>query len=90
MQAEHSQEDKPLPKSGAERIAKHRRRKQQLDLQIAYGVAKLVNGRGVGDQKKALIALLEKVAADTSVPDDILSTLDEAIDKLNARSAFTY
>lgn len=71
-------------------MRKHRHRKQQLDLQIAYGIAKLVNGRGAGDQKKALIALLEKVAADTSVPDDMLSAIDEAIDKLKVRSSLTF
>lgn len=84
------QEDKRRPTTGAERVAKHRRRKQQMDLQVAFGIAKLVNGKGVGDQKRALVALLEKVATDTDVPDDILSTLDEAIDKLKTRSFVSF
>ena len=48
------------PKSGAERVRKHRKRRQQLDMQVAYGVAKLVTGQGAGDQAKAILVLLEK------------------------------
>lgn len=76
------------PKSGAERVRKHRKRRQQLDMQVAYGVAKLVTGQGAGDQAKAILVLLEKAAGGRSVPDDVRSVLDEAIDKLKSRSRY--
>jgi hypothetical protein len=79
---------RPTPKSGAERVRKHRKRKQQLELQIAFGIAKAVIGRGVGEQRKALLALLEKAARSGSVPDDVLSAIDEAIDKLKSRQMY--
>lgn len=78
--------DPPIP--GAERVRKHRKRKQQLELQIAFGIAKAVIGRGVGEQRKALLSVLEKAAKGRSVPDDILSALDEAIDKLKSRRMY--
>jgi hypothetical protein len=78
----------PAPKTGAERVRKYRKRRQQLDVQVAYGIAKLVTGRGVGEQKGALLSALERVAATKGLPDDIVSTLDEAIDKLKSRSLY--
>ncbi|WP_327211395.1 hypothetical protein [Rhizobium leguminosarum] len=73
------------PKSGAERVAKHRRRKKQTELQIIHGLAKLVLGRDLGDQRLAMLSLLEKAARDTTIPPDVLDVLDLAVDKLKAR-----
>jgi hypothetical protein len=42
----------------------------------------------VGEQRKALLALLEKAARSGSVPDDVLSAIDEAIDKLKSRQMY--
>ncbi len=75
-------------KTGAERVRKHRMRRQQLDLQVAYGVAKLVTGQGAGDQARAILMLLEKAAGGRTVPDDMRSVIDEAIDKLKSRSRY--
>lgn len=75
-------------KTSAERVRKHRKRRQQLDLQVAYGIAKLVTGQGAGDQANAILMLLEKAAGGRSVPDDVRSVLDEAIDKLKSRSRY--
>lgn len=76
------------PKSGAERVRKHRKRRRQLEMQVAYGVAKLVTGQGAGDQAKAILVLLEKAAGGRSVPDDVRCVLDDAIDKLKSRSRY--
>jgi hypothetical protein len=73
-------------KSGAERVAKHRRRKKQAELQIIHGLAKLVLGRELGDQRRAMLSLLEKAARDTSIPSDVLDVLDLAVDRLKART----
>lgn len=77
--------EKPTRKSSAERVRKHRQRRQKLDVQIAVGIAKLVIGRGAGDQSKALLTVLEKAARSRDVPDDHLTSLYEAIDKLKSR-----
>lgn len=79
---------RPAPKTGAERVRKHRKRKQQLEMQIAYGIAKVVTGRGAGEQRKALLSLLERAAKGGAVPDDVLSVIDEAIDKLKSRQMY--
>lgn len=83
----HTREDftELQPKSGAERVAKHRRRKKQTELQIVHGLAKLVLGRDLGDQRLAMLAMLEKASKDTSMPSDILDAVDLAVDRLKAR-----
>jgi hypothetical protein len=72
-------------KSGAERVAKHRRRKRQAEVQVVLGLAKLVLGRDLGDQRMALLSMLEKAAEDTRLPPDVTETLDLAVDKLKAK-----
>jgi hypothetical protein len=86
--ADRAPQPADAPKSGAERVRKHRKRRQQLDMQVAYGIAKLVTGQGAGDQAKAILLLLEKAASGRTVPDDMRSVLDEAIDKLKSRSRY--
>ncbi len=78
----------PPAKTGAERVRKYRKRRQQLDLQVAYGIAKLVTGQGAGDQANAILMLLEKAAGGRKVPEDMRSVMDEAIDKLKSRSRY--
>lgn len=72
-------------KTGAERVAKHRRRKKQTETLVVQGLAKLVLGRDLGDERMALLALLEKAAKDTSLPSDVLDVLDLAVDRLKSR-----
>lgn len=72
-------------KTGAERVAKHRRRKKQTEQQVVKGLAKLVLGRELGDERLALLSVLEKAAKDTSLPSDLLDVLDLAVDRLKAR-----
>lgn len=79
---------KPKRKSSAERVRKHRKRQQKLDLQVAVGIAKIVTGKGAGDQRKALLSVIEKAARGSDLPDDVVSMFDEAIDKLKSRSIY--
>jgi len=88
MDSESEEIRKAARKSSAERVRKHRRRQRKLELQVAVGIAKIVTGKGAGDQRKALLAVLEKAAKDSDLPNDQLSVLDEAIDKLKARSVY--
>lgn len=76
------------PKTGAERVRKHRRRQRMLMQQTAFGVAKLVLGRGAGEQKRAVAAFLEKAAEDPDLPEDIVAAIEDALHKLKQRSAY--
>lgn len=78
------------PKTVAERVAKHRRRKKQAELQIVHGLAKLVLGRELGDERMAVLSMLEKAARDTRLPSDVLDTLDLAVDRLKARGRIRF
>ena len=75
----------PARSAGAERVRRHRRRRQKIEQQIAFGIAKIVTGRGAGEQRKALLGVLEKASRDKNLPHDIMTVIDEAIDKLSAR-----
>lgn len=79
---------RPSPKSVAERVRKHRLRKQRQELQIALGIAKLATGNSAGDQSKTLASLLEKAAKTPDLQDDQLSLLDNAIDRLRQRPRY--
>ena len=59
MDSESEEIRKPARKSSAERVRKHRRRQRKLELQVAVGIAKIVTGKGAGDQRKALLAVLD-------------------------------
>lgn len=78
------------PKTVAERVAKHRRRKKQAELQIVHALAKLVLGRELGDQRLAVLSMLEKAARNTNLPSDILDTLDLAVDRLKAKGRIRF
>jgi hypothetical protein len=88
MDSKDTDNETPKLKSSAERVRKHRKRQRQLELQVAYGIAKIVTGKGAGDQANAVAAHLEKIAAESSLPNDIRETLDEAIDKLRSRRRY--
>ena len=75
-------------KTGAERVRKHRVRQRMLAQQAAFGIAKLVLGKGAGEQRRAVALFLEKAADDADLPEDIQAALDEAIHRLKARSAY--
>jgi hypothetical protein len=72
------------PKTGAERVRLHRERRRNRDLQLAVGVAKLVLGQGVGEQRKVLIDVLQKTANSPDIADDYRRIIDRAVDSLTS------
>ena len=73
------------PKSGADRTRLHRIREKQKQVQIAVGVSKLVLGQGTGEQRRAIIELLEKVSSEKDLDERYAQILDRAIDSLNSQ-----
>lgn len=70
--------------SGAVRAKRHRERKRNREVQVAVGIAKLVLGQGAGEQRRAIIEVLEKVTAAGDIPGEYARTLDRAIDNLTS------
>ncbi len=70
--------------SGAVRARLHRERKKNREIQIAVGIAKLVLGQGAGEQRRAIIEVLEKANGNGGLPGEYARTLDRAIDNLTS------
>jgi hypothetical protein len=70
--------------SGATRAKLHRERKRNREVQVAVGIAKLVLGQGAGEQRRAIIEVLEKANAADGIPGEYARTLDRAIDNLTS------
>lgn len=70
--------------SGAVRAKLHRERKKNREVQVAVGIAKLVLGQGAGEQRRAIIEVLEKANAAEDLPGEYARTLDRAIDNLTS------
>lgn len=70
--------------SGAVRAKRHRDRKKNREVQIAVGIAKLVLGQGAGEQRRAIIEVLEKATTADGIPGEYARTLDRAIDNLTS------
>jgi hypothetical protein len=70
--------------SGATRAKLHRERKRNREVQVAVGIAKLVLGQGAGEQRRAIIEVLEKANAADGIPGEYSRTLDRAIDNLTS------
>ena len=82
-----SDQEQPV-KSGAERARLHRERKRTREIQAAVGVAKLVLGQGVGEQKRVIMEMLERAAEAGDLPGDYANLLDRAIGSLASRRLF--
>jgi hypothetical protein len=72
--------------SGATRAKLHRDRKKSREVQVAVGIAKLVLGHGAGEQRRAIIEVLEKANSAEDIPGEYARTLDRAIDSLTSSS----
>ena len=70
--------------SGAVRAKLHRERKRNREVQVAVGIAKLVLGQSAGEQRRAIIEVLEKATERGELPGDYARTLDRAIDNLTS------
>ena len=71
------------PKSLAERSRTHRDRKKGNDIQMAVGIAKLVMGQGPGEQRRVLMAFLEKAAAQ-DMPGEYSVLIERAVKSLSS------
>jgi len=71
--------------SGALRAKRHRDRKRARELQVAVGIARLVLGQSAGEQRRAILELLERAGADGDLPPDYARVLEKAIDSLIAQ-----
>lgn len=72
------------PKSGADRVRKHRARKKQLETQVVIGVAKLVLGQGAGEQKRAIATFMEKALSDENLDEEYARIIARAMDSINS------
>lgn len=70
--------------SGALRAKLHRERKKSREVQVAVGIAKLVLGQSAGEQRRAIIEVLEKATENDDLPGDYISAIDRAIDNLTS------
>ena len=75
---------KGAPKSGADRVRKHRSRKKQLETQVVIGVAKLVLGQGAGEQKRAISTFMEKALSDENLDEEYARIIERALDSINS------
>lgn len=75
-------------KSGADRARLHRERKKVRETQVAVGVAKLVLGQGPGEQRNAIMELLERSCEIEDMPDEYRRSIERALERLSARRSF--
>lgn len=73
------------PATGSERVAKHRLRERERDLQIALAAGRMVLGKDVGDATRALAAFLKKQSKRDDLPEDYSELLVDAAEKLARR-----
>lgn len=81
--AEPRGEARSGPKSAAARVKSHRDRKKGNDVQLAVGIAKLVTGQGAGEQRRVLMAFLEKTAGQ-EMPGDYSVLIERAVKSLSS------
>lgn len=71
--------------SGSERVAKHRKKKREIELQIAVAAARLAVGRDAGDQRLALRDFLQQFTKQDDLPEDYIQLFDAAVDILSRK-----
>jgi hypothetical protein len=72
------------PDSIAERSRRHRARRKIVESQMAVAIAKLVLGQQLGDHQMVLKEYLSKFTTPDSLPDDLQTMIDRAIDRLGS------
>lgn len=77
--------DETKPKGSRERVALHRARRRELELQAAVGAARLALGLDAGDQALALARFIWAVAGRDGIPEDYARLLEDAAAKLSSR-----
>lgn len=80
-----SEDVRKAPATIAERSKRHRQRKKNREVQLAFAIAKLVQGGPQDTQRQVLKDYIERYADREVLDDDQLRTVDAAIDKLSAR-----
>lgn len=68
-----------------ERVARHRVRRREMELQAAVAAARLALGLEAGDQALSLSRFMLEVSRRGDVPEDYASLLVEAAGKLSSR-----
>jgi hypothetical protein len=78
-------DDAKRPTTSKERVARHRQRARELELQAAVAAARLALGLDAGDQALALSRFLSRVSRRPDLPEDYASVLAEAQERLSRR-----